>query len=285
MRDWLIVPRRPGFGFIRTLSARAHWAAAVGTGLADALIPVADLPRGADSAERRFDLLRKFQYLGLPVDRSTVSGAVRQISPLLAARGFAVPDRPGIRLRTLEDVFAYTEAEGVKMRIDGTDVQVRRPAAGKPGRKAFISGKRKQNTIKTTTFTDGQGRTLFSGVARPGRMHDQTAVRTEGVAEVDEGCRGLADEFPEQVSAPPKPMTKDTEQQLPLGERYARRETSTAPVPGPTSTATALADRSVDGRSPRPRAAGGSARWASPVRRCRRSAAVRRRAVSRPTRS
>lgn len=169
------------------------------------------------------------------VDRSTVSGAVRQIRPLLAARGFAVPDRPGIRLRTLEDVFAYARAEGVKMRVDGTDVQVRRPAAGKPGRKAFISGKRKQNTIKTTTFTDGQGRTLFSGVARPGRMHDQTAVRTEGIAEqfrrhpevraeVDEGYRGLANEFPEQVSAPPKPMTKDKEQQLPLGERYALRE-------------------------------------------------------------
>ena len=36
------------------------------------------------------------------VDRSTISGAIRQIRPLLAARGCAVPDRPGIRLRTLE---------------------------------------------------------------------------------------------------------------------------------------------------------------------------------------
>ncbi|MGV9565121.1 transposase family protein [Streptomyces sp. NPDC003480] len=44
-------------------------------------------------------------------------------------------------------------------------------------------GKKKQNTIKTTTFRDPQGRTLFSGVVRPGRMHDQTAVRTEGIAE------------------------------------------------------------------------------------------------------
>lgn len=46
-----------------------------------------------------------------------------------------------------------------------------------------MSGKRKQNPIKTTAFSDGQGRTLFCGVARPGRMHDQTAVRTEGIAE------------------------------------------------------------------------------------------------------
>jgi hypothetical protein len=44
-----------------------------------------------------------------------------------AARGFAVPDQPGIRLRTIEDVFAYAEAEDVELRIDGTDVQVRRP--------------------------------------------------------------------------------------------------------------------------------------------------------------
>ncbi|WP_322973190.1 helix-turn-helix domain-containing protein [Peterkaempfera griseoplana] len=98
--------------------------------------------------------------LGLPhaalaklyrVDRSTVSAAVRQVRPLLAARGFAVPDRPGIRLRILEDVFAYADAEGVELRIDGTEVQVRRPKAGRPGRKAFVSGKKKQNTIKTTT--------------------------------------------------------------------------------------------------------------------------------------
>jgi hypothetical protein len=92
------------------------------------------------------------------VDRSTVSGAIREVRPLLAARGFAVPERPGVRLRT--------------------EVQVRRPRAGRPGRKAFVSGKKKQNTSKTTTFSDGRGRTLFSGVVRPGRMRDQTVVRT-----------------------------------------------------------------------------------------------------------
>jgi hypothetical protein len=165
------------------------------------------------------------------VDRSTVSGAIREVRPLLAARGFAVPDRPGVRLRTLEDLFAYADTKGVELRIDGTEVQVRRPRAGRPGRKAFVSGKKKQNTIKTTTFSDGQGRTLFSGVVRPGRMHDQTAVRTEGIAEqfrlhpkvkaeVDEGYRGLANELPAQVSAPPKKPKDDA----PLGEHHAWRE-------------------------------------------------------------
>ncbi|MER6611536.1 transposase family protein [Streptomyces sp. NPDC000927] len=137
--------------------------------------------------------------------RSTISRAIGEIRPLLAARGFAVPDRPGIRLRTLADVFAYAEAEGIRLRIDGAETQVRRPKANRPGRRAFVSGKKKQNTIKTTTISDGQGRLLWSGADRPGRMHDQTAMRTEGIteqlrlhpkatAEVDEGYRGLANE-------------------------------------------------------------------------------------------
>ncbi|MFD9222316.1 transposase family protein [Streptomyces sp. NPDC060064] len=101
------------------------------------------------------------------------------------------------------------------MRLDGAETQVRRPQAARPGRRAFVSGKRRQNTIKTTTFSDGQGRMVLSGVVRPGRIHDQTAVRSEGIAEqfrqhprvkakVDSGYQGLAKEFPCQVSAPPK---------------------------------------------------------------------------------
>jgi hypothetical protein len=51
-------------------------------------------------------------------------------------------------------------------------------------------------------------------------MHDQTAVRTEGIAglfrqhpqaraKVDAGYRGLAREFPDQVQAPPLKPKKD----------------------------------------------------------------------------
>jgi hypothetical protein len=148
------------------------------------------------------------------VDRSAVTRAVREIRPLLAARGFAVPHRPDLRLRTLADVFTYASAHGAELRIDGTGVQVRRPRAGRPGRKAFVSGKKKMNTKKATVVTDGEGRTLWAGAFRPGRMHDQTAVRTEGIADlftqfpqvkakVDAGYRGLAKEFPGQVQPPP----------------------------------------------------------------------------------
>ncbi|MFE9259152.1 transposase family protein [Streptomyces sp. NPDC006879] len=169
------------------------------------------------------------------LERSTITRAIGEIRPLLAERGFAVPDRPGVRLRTLDDVFAYASAEDVKLRIDGTETQVRRPRAHRPGRCAFVSGKKKQNTMKTTTISDGQGRTLWSGADRPGRIHDQTALRTEGIAEqlrlhprvkaeVDEGYRGLANEFPDQVSASPKKPKGLEDDGAPLTERYAWRE-------------------------------------------------------------
>lgn len=162
------------------------------------------------------------------VDRSTVTRAVREIRPLLAARGFAVPGEPGVRLHTLADVFAYAAARGVELRIDGTEVQVRRPRANRPGRRAFVSGKKKMNTKKAAVVTDGQGRTLWAGAFRPGRMHDQTALRTEGTADlftqfpqvkakVDAGYRGLAKEFPDQVQAPPLKPKKDA----PPGETAA----------------------------------------------------------------
>ena len=154
------------------------------------------------------------------VHRSTITRAVGEIRPLLAARGFAVPGNPGLRLRTLADVFAYAAAEGVTLRIDGTEVQVRRPKADRPGRRAFVSGKKKQNTAKVTAIGDGAGRLLWLGALRPGRIHDVTVVRTEGIedllrahpdvqAEADTGYQGLARDFPAQVSTPPKKPGKD----------------------------------------------------------------------------
>ena len=108
----------------------------------------------------------------------------------------------------------------MQLRIDGTEVQVRLPAANRPGRRAFVSGKKKQNTIKSTAVSDGAGPLLWLGAFRPGRMHDVTAVRTEGIedllrrhpdvnAEVDTGYQGLARDFPGQVSAPPKKPGKN----------------------------------------------------------------------------
>ena len=186
----------------------------------------------------RFQLPHQALAVMYGVGRSAVSRAVGEVRPLLAARGFAVPGEPGIRLRTLADVFAYAAARGVTIRLDGTEVQVRRPRAGKPGRRAFVSGKKKQNTKKATVITDEKGRTLWAGAFRPGRMHDQTAVRTEGIADlftrypqaratVDAGYRGLAKEFPDQVQAPPlKPGNDATPEETAAYEEQRHKQSS-----------------------------------------------------------
>ncbi|WP_224392817.1 transposase [Pseudonocardia sp. ICBG1293] len=136
------------------------------------------------------------------VDQATISRVVSEVRPLLAARGYAVPDRPGVRLRTLADVLAYAAAENVVLRLDATETRVNRPAARRPGRRGFISGKKNLNTIKTSIISDGLGPTLWAGAFGPGRQHDQTAVCTEGIDDlldhvdqarvlVDAGYRGL----------------------------------------------------------------------------------------------
>ncbi|WP_371604825.1 transposase family protein [Streptomyces sp. NBC_01220] len=88
------------------------------------------------------------------------------------------------------------------------------PGEGQPGHQAFVSGKKEQNAIKSTLFSERRGRALSIGIVRQGRIHDQAAVRTDGIAEqfhqhpdakaeVDAGYRRLASELPDQVSAPP----------------------------------------------------------------------------------
>jgi hypothetical protein len=68
-------------------------------------------------------------------------------------------------------------------------------------------------------------------------MHDQTAVKTEGIADllaqypkvkarVDEGYRGLASAFPDQVTAPPRKPPKDASTEAVEVYRAARTEQS-----------------------------------------------------------
>ncbi|MFD6952627.1 MULTISPECIES: transposase [unclassified Nocardiopsis] len=179
----------------------------------------------------RHDLPHAVLGLLFDVDRSTVTRAVGQIRALLTERGCAVPDRPEVRLRTLEDVFAYAQAEGVELRLDATEVQVRRPRASRGGRRAFVSGKKKQNTMKATIVADHRGRTLWTDSLRPGRMHDATAVRTEGIdscfryfpqveALLDDGYLGLRRDHPGKAITPPRKPNKSA---LPdVHERWKR---------------------------------------------------------------
>jgi len=104
-----------------------------------------------------------------------------------------------------------------------------------------VSGRRKQNTIKATVACDAAGRTLWCGAIRPGRMYDQTAVKTEGIDDlfdqypqvkvlVDAGYRGLAKDHPGQVIAPPSKPTKATADEIAVWEA-ARKAQSSARIP------------------------------------------------------
>ena len=92
-------------------------------------------------------------------------------------------------------------------------------------------------TGRATAISDGDGRLLWLGAVRPGRMHDVTAVRTDGIedllrrypqvkAEVDPGYQGLARDFPAQVSAPPKKPGKDDSPEQARWEQRRHQQSS-----------------------------------------------------------
>ncbi|WP_234439449.1 MULTISPECIES: transposase family protein [Streptomyces] len=68
--------------------------------------------------------------------------------------------------------------------VDGTEIRVRRPAAGRKDRDGFISGKNKQNAVKTTVLTDRDGRVLFCSPARPGSCAGISHTRQSGLVKL-----------------------------------------------------------------------------------------------------
>ncbi|MCX5409706.1 transposase [Streptomyces sp. NBC_00335] len=86
------------------------------------------------------------------VDRSTITRAIGEARPLLATRGCTVA--AVVRLRSLAEVIDHLGGSGQTGIIDGTEIRVRRPAAGRKDREKFISGKNKQNAVKVMVLAD-----------------------------------------------------------------------------------------------------------------------------------
>ncbi|MEU1409982.1 transposase family protein [Streptomyces sp. NPDC005728] len=146
------------------------------------------------------------------VDRSTITRAIGELRPLLAARGCTVA--PGTRLRTLAEVIDHLGASGQTGIIDGTEIRVRRPAAGRKDREKFISGKNKQNAVKSMVVTDAAGRLLFCSPAEPASCADITHARQLGLVRLltdgpfvevlaDAGYQGLGAQTGGRVVTPP----------------------------------------------------------------------------------
>ncbi|WP_436502026.1 transposase family protein [Actinokineospora sp. HUAS TT18] len=104
--------------------------------------------------------------------------------------------------------------------VDATEVRVRRPAADTVDRDRFVSGKSKQNAIKTMVVTDLEGRVLFCGATRPGSVADITQARDSGLTGLlaeahgvqvlaDAGYQGLGLETRGAVVTPPHKFRKN----------------------------------------------------------------------------
>jgi DDE superfamily endonuclease len=146
------------------------------------------------------------------VDRSTITRAISEVRPLLAERGCTIA--PGRQLRTLADVIDYLGTEGRTGIIDGTEVRVRRPAAGRKDRERFTSGKSRQNAVKSMVVTDADGRLLFCSPAEPASCADITHARKLGLVNLladgpaveilaDAGYQGLGVQTGGRVVTPP----------------------------------------------------------------------------------
>ena len=103
--------------------------------------------------------------------------------------------------------------------LDATEVRVRRPAAGRAGRRRFVSGKARANTVKALVITDAEGRLMCCGQTRPGSIHDLTQVRQAGLVELlalipgvtllaDAGYQGLSAQTAGAVITPRPPRRK-----------------------------------------------------------------------------
>lgn len=100
-----------------------------------------------------------------------------------------------------------------------------------------MSGKKKQNTMKATVVADHRGRTLWTDALRPGRMHDATAARNEGIGicfqhypdvEVllDDGYLGLRRDHPGQAVTPPRKGNKISPPEVLQARQRARHRHS-----------------------------------------------------------
>ncbi|KOG55310.1 transposase, partial [Streptomyces virginiae] len=139
------------------------------------------------------------------VDRSTITQAIGEVRPLLAARGCTIAT--DVRLRTLAEVIDH-------LGVSGPEIRVRRPAVGRKDREKFISGKNKQNAVKAMVLTDASGRLLFCSPAQPASCTDITHARQLGLVKhlaggpaveilADAGYQGLGARTGGQVVTPP----------------------------------------------------------------------------------
>ncbi|MFJ3229337.1 transposase family protein [Streptomyces sp. NPDC086783] len=124
-----------------------------------------------------------------------------------------------MRLRTLAEVVDHLGRCGKTGIIDGPEIHVRRPAAGRNDPDKFISDKSKQNAVKTMVVTNGNGRVPFCSPAQHGSCADITHARQLVLVKpmdggptpeilADAGYQGLGAQTGGRVVTPPHRKSK-----------------------------------------------------------------------------
>ncbi|MGW8953964.1 transposase family protein [Streptomyces sp. NPDC055709] len=114
------------------------------------------------------------------IDRSTITRAIGEVRPRLAERGCTISS--DVRLRPLAEVVDHLGASGTPGIVDGTEIRVRRPAAGR---------KNKQNAVKSMVVTDDEGWVLWCSPACPASCADITHAGQLGLVKLlADGPRG-----------------------------------------------------------------------------------------------
>ncbi|CAL9594977.1 hypothetical protein SUDANB6_05336 [Streptomyces sp. enrichment culture] len=119
-----------------------------------------------------------------------------------------------MRLRTLAEVIGHLGASGKTGIAGGAEIRVRRPAAGRKDRGRFISGRNKQNAVKTMVVMEGDGRMLFCSPTGPASCAGITHARQLGLVKfladgpaveipADAGYQGLGAQTGGRVITPP----------------------------------------------------------------------------------
>ncbi|MFJ8133943.1 transposase family protein [Streptomyces hydrogenans] len=97
---------------------------------------------------------------------------------MLAERGRTIS--PSVRLRTLAEAIDHLGAGRQAGILDGTEIQVCRPGAGRKDRDRFLSGENEHNAMKAMVLADQNGRMLFCGPPQPASCADITHARESG---------------------------------------------------------------------------------------------------------
>ncbi|MFF3673659.1 transposase family protein [Streptomyces sp. NPDC002120] len=97
------------------------------------------------------------------VDRSTITRAVGEVRLLLAERGCTVS--PDVRLRSLAEVVDLFGASGTTSIVDGTEIRVRCPAAGRKDRDT--SSLARTSRTPSSPWSSRTAKAACCGAARP----------------------------------------------------------------------------------------------------------------------